>query len=283
MAIRYRLLAVDVDGTLMNTRNELPDAHRAALHRAHEAGLTVCLCTGRTYSEARPVIEAIGLDSDIGIFVFGAVVSRLPAGKTLHRATIAPDVADRLVRHFQHHGYPVLVLYDADQTSMDYRFVHGEQNVDVFERWLEAAPAVVERIDAWHPIAADPVRVGVIDDIANAPHTMRQLADAFQPGELKWNSITAPNYGLHVVECFAPQVSKWHGITRVTESLGIDGSQVAAIGDDVNDLEMIRHAGLSIAMGNAIEPIKAAAHRIAPTNDENGVAAAIEAILEGRW
>ena len=276
----YRFLAIDVDGTLMNSRNELPAANRAALHRAHEAGLTVCLCTGRTLSETQPVIEEIGLDIDAGVFVFGAVISRLPSGETVSRSTIGEPAASAIVAHFQSREYPVLALYDAAQTGTDYRFVPGRRNAEIFEQWIEMAPARCERLAEWTPTEYDPVRITVVDEPSCIDETLASVRRAFPPDVAKCNSIFAPNYGLHVVECFAPQVDKWRGIMQVADPMGITREQVVAIGDDVNDLEMIREAGLGIAMGNAIEPVKAAAQRQVTSNDACGVAEAIDMILK---
>lgn len=279
MGLKYRFLAIDVDGTLMNSRNELPPAHREALHRAHQAGMTVCLCTGRMLAEARSVLDEIGLDSDVGVFVFGAIVSELSTGRTLHRTTIPHHLADRLVAHFQSLDSPVLVLYDSAEAGVDYRFIPGKRNRQYFERWLEISPSRSDRVREWRPSPFDPVRIGIIEDPAHIAETFASVQQAFSPDELKYNSIFAPNYGLHVVECFAPTVNKWHGIMQVAGPMGIDGSQVVAIGDDVNDLEMIRHAGLGVAMGNAIAPVKAVARWHVPSNDEGGLAVAIDRVL----
>jgi 5-amino-6-(5-phospho-D-ribitylamino)uracil phosphatase len=281
MGLKYRFLAIDVDGTLMNSRNELPEANRAALHRAHQAGMTVCLCTGRMLAEARSVIEQLGLDSDVGVFVFGAIVSELSTGRTLHRTTIPEPTATRLIDHFRSTGSPVLVLYDSAEAGVDYRLVPGERNREAFEGWLAISPSRAERLREWQPMSCQPVRIGVIEEPAQVAETFASVQARFLPEELKFNSIFAPNYGLHVVECFAPGVSKWHGIQQVTGPLGIDETQVVAIGDDINDLEMIRKAGLGVAMGNAIAPIKAAARWHAPSNDDCGVAATIDRLLNG--
>ncbi|UCD28267.1 MAG: HAD family hydrolase [Planctomycetota bacterium] len=272
-------MAVDVDGTLMDSRNELPVANKVALHKAHQAGMMVCLCTGRSLTETRAVIDQLGLDSDLGIFVFGAIVSELPAGKTLYRTGIDDSLTERLITYFRSHGHAILVLYDASEAGFDYHLVRGERFTEACEQWLELAPTQAEEIDEWLPGQYEPIRIGVIEDPKHIDRTLASLKRAFPPEELKCNAIYAPNYGLHVVECFAPQVSKWHGIKQVAGQRGIDDSQIAAIGDDINDLEMIRHAGFSVAMGNAIEQVKAAANLQVPTHDQNGVAKAVEAIL----
>jgi 5-amino-6-(5-phospho-D-ribitylamino)uracil phosphatase len=282
MTPKYRLLAVDVDGTLMNSRNQLPDANREALHRAHAAGITLCLCTGRSWSEARGVIEQLNLDLDLGIFVFGAAISELPSGRTVKRTPIPDPLATRLVEHFQSDGHPVLVLYDVTEAGLDYRLVRGSRNQAAYEQWLRVSPANCQVVDGWEAGGPEPLRIGIIEQPADIRATMERLAAEFPPVELKYNPIYAPNYGMHVVECFSPQVNKWYGITQVAHRLGIEASQIATIGDDVNDVEMIAQAGLGIAMGNAIERVKAVAKWHAPTNDQAGLAAAVDALMGRR-
>jgi hypothetical protein len=222
------------------------------------------------------------LDSDIGIFVFGAVISELPSGNTIQRTTLEPAVAQRLIEYFQSRDFPVLVLYDAAQTPVDYHLLPGGRNVAAFDRWVALSPAQHEHVDVWRPGQFSPIRIGIIDDPAHIRETVTLLGQEFSPQELKFNPIYAPNYGLHVVECFAPAVNKWYGISEVARRLGIDRKQVAAVGDDVNDREMLAEAGLGIAMGNAPEAIKSVARWVAPTNDSGGLAAAVEAVLNGK-
>ena len=85
-----------------------------------------------------------------------------------------------------------------------------------------------------------------------------------------------------MVECFAAPVNKWYGISQVARQFGIPREQIVTIGDDVNDYEMILEAGLGVAMGNAIDRIKRVARWHAPTQDQCGVAATIDALLSGR-
>lgn len=278
MAQGYRLLAVDVDGTLLDSRGRLPAENRSALHRAHQAGLKICICTGRSLTETRGVIAEVGLDLDWGVFAFGAIVSDIATGRTLAARPMLPDVARRLVEYFQQAGYPVLMLYDAAAGGPDYRVLPGRLNVEAYHRWAEVTPAALE----WLPQGADPgrpLRVGVIVH-PEAVQTVREgVQAAFDLEEVKCNSIFAPNYGLHVVECFDGQVNKWFGIRQLTGPAGIEDAQVVAIGDDINDLEMIREAGLGAAMGNAIPPIREVARRIVATNDQAGVAQLINDLL----
>lgn len=282
MPIPYRLLTVDIDGTLVDSRSQLPDRNRAALHAAHEAGLRVCLCTGRSVAETRSVLAKLDLELDAAVLVFGAIVWDLRENKTLLRSHLATDIAERLVRFFTQRRDPILMLFDVSEGGVDYRLIRGERNAQAYEGWISQSPAVVERIDTWTPAIGQPIRIGVIEEPASIDETMRALRSEFSPEDVKYNAIFAPNYGFHVIECFAPHVSKWHGIGHLLRLWGIAPSEVVAVGDDINDVEMIAGAGLGVAMGNAIEAVRKAAKWQVPTNNECGVAVLVDALLAGK-
>lgn len=274
-----QLLAIDVDGTLLNSRGELSAVNREALHRAHRAGMTISLCTGRNWIEAQTVIDQIGLDLTAGIFVFGAVVADLMQNRVTFRNSMSPNLADRLVRHLGNLGHHVLVLYDRTEAGCDYVLVEGSGNGEAYDRWLTLTPSRAERMAEWQPRDCPPLRVGIIERPERIEKTLSGLQATFPPDQAKINSIYAPNYGFHVVECFSPKVNKWHGITQLAERLGIPLNRVATVGDDVNDLEMISHAGFGVAMGNAIPAVKAVAAWETRTNDQDGVALLIDRLL----
>ena len=99
------------------------------------------------------------------------------------------------------------------------------------------------------------------------------------PGQLSTHVLRSPRYRGFLVEIMPADVSKWSAVRRLAESWNIDESEICAVGDDVNDLAMIRAAGLGVAMGNAVPEVKAAADRIAPTHDEDGLVQVVEWIL----
>ena len=88
---------------------------------------------------------------------------------------------------------------------------------------------------------------------------------------------------VHVLEVFDAGANKWTAVDRLARECGVEASRIAAIGDEVNDESMIRHAGLGVAMGNAVPRVREAASRRTRTNDDDGVAHAIENILRGEW
>jgi hypothetical protein len=279
--VKYRLLAIDVDGTLVNTSGEIPEANLKALHEAHESGLTLCLCTGRSLTEAKSVIQKIGLDLDVGVFVFGAIVADLRTFGTLYASPFTPELADRVIHHFQARGHPVWLLFDPHTSGLEYQLIAGTRGREASELWAERTPSRVERREAWEPGPHAPIRIGVIESPESIAEVVADLHAAFAPGDIKFNAIHAPNYGIDVVECFMPMVNKWSGIMKVADRLEIRREEIVTIGDDINDLEMIREAGLGVAMGNAIEPIKRAAREQVADNNAAGVAELVRKLLSG--
>lgn len=281
MNLRYRLAAIDIDGTLLNTAQQVPARNLEALRKAHAAGMELCLCTGRSLTETLPVAESTGLALRYAVLVFGAIVADLRTGQTLSRATLADDLTAALVDHFRSRGYPILLLYDVSEAGLDYRVLDGERNAAAYRQWLEVAPTRAEWCRQLPKAGPQPIRIGIIEAPEGIEQAIGEVRSEFPATAAKINAIYAPNYGFHVIECFAPQVNKWHGISVLCDRLGIAGSQVVAIGDDVNDVEMIAQAGLGVAMGNAVEAVRAVARRQVPDNNACGLAVLLEDLLAG--
>ncbi len=276
----YQLLAIDLDGTLLNSQHALSAENRDALHRAHAVGVKVVLCTGRSYTETRPVIADIGLDLDAAVSVFGALITDVPTGRTLLRTPFQPEVARAATAWFQERGYPVLWLLDPDEVGFDGYSFPGERRHAAYDRWLQRTPCRI-RVEAAPPATAggEVVRVTVVDDPEKLESLARDFGVAFA-GRVAHNVLSAPSYRVTLIECFAPQVNKWYGIEQLCRRWGIDPARTVAIGDDVNDLEMLQRAGLSFAVANAKPAVRAAARRFTASNDEHGVARVIAEILD---
>lgn len=276
--MKYDLLAIDLDGTLLDSQHRLVPANRAALHRAHQAGMRIVICTGRSFTETRPVLADIGLDLDAAVSVFGAIITEVASGHTIDRTPIPLEVAHAATNWFQQKGYPVLWLMDADEIGFDGYLVDGPRRHPGVDRWLALSPCRVERVSVIPPDAAAPVRLSIIDDEAVLPELSTHLHAAFD-GRLTHNLLHAPPYRLSLIEAFAPPVNKWYAVHKLCARWGLDPRRTVAIGDDVNDVQMIRNAGLGVAMGNAAPAVKAVADELTATNDEGGVALVIDRLL----
>lgn len=258
----------------------MPPRSRAALHAAHQFGLKIVLCTGRSFTETRPILDQIGLDLDATVTVGGALLSEVATGETIDCTTIALDVALESAAWFLRRGYAVLWLRDAREAGFDGYLIDAPRRHPAIDRWLELTPCRMRILDALPDDAQPPLRVTVVDDIAVLDGVSAEFQRDFD-GRLTNNVISVPTYGFTVLEAFDARVDKWYGIAKLCDRWGIDTCRTVAVGDDVNDLPMVRNAGLGVAVANAKPAVKTAAGRIVAGNDECGVADLIEQLLQG--
>jgi len=285
--MRYRLIAIDLDGTLLCPRGEVSEQNRAALHAAHEAGALIVPCTGRGWRESRRVFEALP-GRAMGVFNTGAIVCDLDTGQTRNRVAFERSLTTQVVDLMSGNDEAVLLYTDGSATGYDYivtgRGEPTEKTVWWFEqcglRWAtqpELDDAVLDHV----------VRVGAIAKVDRAVRAVDRLRERFggQIEAFSFEALQDPGSDepTHIVECFVSGVTKWRGIEVIAQQHGIQPSEVAVLGDQINDVPMFQRAGCAVAMGNAIPVIKESAHYHTLTNDEHGVAHAIQKMLDGDW
>lgn len=275
----YELLAIDLDGTLLDSQHALPAENRAALHRAHESGIRIVLCTGRAFAETRPVLDEIGLDLDATVTVFGALVTDVATGRTLDRTPMSPAVAREATAWFQRLGYPVMWLTDPNEAGTDGYVLSGARRHPGVDAWLARTPCTVAEVDRLPDDCAAPLRLSIIDEGEILDELSARLRTTFD-GRMTHNVLHAPPYRLSLIEAFAPQVNKWYAVEKLCRWWGIDPGRTIAIGDDVNDVAMIAGAGLGVAVANARPVVQAAARRVVASNDACGVAQLLAEVLE---
>lgn len=275
---RYELVAIDLDGTLLDGEQRVSQRNREALHAAHEAGLKLVLCTGRSYTETRRILDEIGLDLDATITVGGALISDAQSGNTLASVTIEDPIARRALQWFAERGFCVMWLVDRAAHGHDGYFVESGRIHPALERWFKLTPCEMARLDELPAEVEPTLRVTVVDEM----NVLSELSPVFRAAftdELTHNVIEVPAYRFTVIESFAAPVTKWSAIQRLCARWGIAESATAAIGDDTNDLPMIASAGLGVAVGNAKDAVKSVAQREVTTNEDGGVAELLEHLL----
>lgn len=285
--MRYRLIAIDLDGTLLCPDGKVSEENRIALHRAHEAGAIIIPCTGRGWGESRGVVTSIP-DTEVGVFNTGAMVVGLRDGKTHNRAAFEAGLARELIALMAEQDEAVLLYTDPAQTGYEY-VVTGKGEPTKNTRWWfehnKLRWAVQPELDG--ALLDHIVRVGSIalagrarEVVGSLRKSLGERVEAFSFEALQDPGAVEPS---HIVECFSAGVTKWRGIEWVAAQHGIQASEVAVIGDQINDVPMFERAGCAVAMGNAIDAIKDAAHYHTLRNDEHGVAHAIQKMLDGSW
>jgi len=283
--MKYRMLAIDLDGTLLDPRGHLSPENLNAVRCAQDAGALVVLCTGRGLKEAQQIIDQVGHDCP-AVLAGGAQISDPATGQTLYRAGLEPHVALDVVMQLAPHG-AALALVDPQQTEVDYIVVNPGAMTDNTRWWFERLGAKTRELeqptleDMHHVIRAG--MVGFNDDMAVRQAELEQrFGDALC---LQHFQAVQQEDGLaiHVLEVFAAGVNKWSGLQWLAELHDIAPDRIAAIGDHINDVSMVRHAACGIAMANAVDEVRAVADHVTHGHDASGVAMAIVKMLDGTW
>ncbi len=280
-----RMLAIDLDGTLL-TRQGVSDHDREAIRRARDAGIEVVVATGRAWLESREALDVIG-DSGVMIAAGGALLHDAATGRTLARSVVHPEIIEAIVNSLRSHGHVVHLLQDAEAAGFDYWMV-GWDRLHEASRWWFDRHAVTAR---W---------AGRIDQVADLAHTVRvgttasgshleRIADELRHdlGDRvmlqSWPAVVeseATGETIHLLEAFDPEVDKWTMLARLARDRDIATEEIVAIGDGLNDVGMIRGAGIGIAMAGADARVRAVAD-VETGPPGRGVGDAVLALLDG--
>ena len=276
--MRYRLLALDLDGTALDPAGDLTDDVRDAVAAARASGLRVVLCTGRRFRTALPVAQELSLSGAI-VVNNGVLVKDLASGRTLSHRYLSDGVSAEVLALVREAGSP-LVYVDAYEERIDI-LIEDHGRAHPFQReYLEDNTDFTRVVDDLENTGRDDViMMSTMGDEATL-RALRSRAERDLGGRVRMHSLINKNYRGQILEFLAPGTGKWPALRRIAADEGIDPRQIAAVGDDDNDVEMIRGAGLGIAMGNAVDSAKAAAVHVTRSNAEGGVVEAIERVLE---
>ena len=281
-----RLLALDLDGTLLNSRGQVSEGNRKALEQARELGVRVAIVTGRRFRDARPTALELGLDVPV-IAHNGALtkhartletVAVLPLPLTAARRALEVGRAagaDALLSD-DHEGLGVLV-YDhlsgdnyAAQLYVNWaRRIHGENGQEA----VRQVASLEEFLDH------EPVHLAFSGGCAKMKALEKVLLEELGTA-VKIFSTTYQNKDFTLLDIVHPEASKGLGVAAAAAELGVLREEVMAVGDNLNDLEMLCYAGIGVVMENA----EASLHEInglhaTRTNDDDGVALAIERFI----
>jgi len=268
----FRLLALDIDGTLLRSDKALSPRTRAAVDRARAAGVKLVLATGRRHPSARRVAEGLGgapplvLHNGALVVEAGEVVRVSPLPRAAARAAVLAGRACGLepVVHRGLRGEGTLVVEAAVRSRLVSYYV--ERN----------GPDVRVVADLLEDLAGeDPIQVMFGGEAGEVDRSLPDLAAAL-PGEARIERTVYPRNGVVLLDVIERGVSKAEALAFLQRRLGIAPAETLAIGDNWNDREMLAAAGLGFVMGNADPGLHRLGLPVLPTNDEDGVAVAIE-------
>jgi len=274
-----RLLALDIDGTLLNPQFRISVADLSALQRARESGVEVLLVTGRRHDFALPIAQQLGFD--LWLISSNGAITRSLQGETFYRdllpAATCRDLCQSMV---QFRGNAVLTFDKRGKGAIVLE--HMDELENSIRRWLEKN---LEYIDFVVPVeeslVTDPVQAMFCGPISRMHQALAALQACHLASEITVLRTEYPARDLSIVDVLNKDCSKGHALERWAHHRGIPREQVMAIGDNYNDIEMLAFAGYPVIMGNASEDLRGRGWKVTLPNDQNGVAAALEPVLSG--
>jgi Cof subfamily protein (haloacid dehalogenase superfamily) len=273
-----RLIAIDLDGTLLNSKVELPQPNLDALRRAHKAGIEIVLGTGRRHDFALPIARS--LDFDLWLFSSNGAVTRSTAGETFHRDLLPKQTAVKLAQAMRkYRNYMVLTFDRAGMGAIVCE--NHDQLYGVIQRWMEKNAPFIEYISPIEDaLSEDPIQAMFCGPVELMDRAQEELAVCGFSHEFTALRTQYDFRDLCIVDLLNAGCSKGHALERWAGHRGLDRSEVMAIGDNYNDIEMLTFAGHPVIMGNAADDLKQNGWTVTLHHDEHGVAAAIDRVLE---
>ncbi len=269
-----RLIALDIDGTLLDSRWQLPEANRVAVAEAARRGIEVALVTGRRYDFAMPVAHQ--LDSTLTMIVSNGALIRSKEGRTHLRRLLPKTTAERVLQITNQWRAGAAVIFDRPRENQlmletldpddSLRYVYYSRNMEFI--------GVANPLETC--LTEDPIQVmlsGRIDSMREAEARLRgaPFAEEFR---LAVTSYERKDFAM--IDVIPPGCSKGSSLAEWAALRGFTREEVMAIGDNHNDLEMLSFAGIPVVMGNSVPALKTYGWHETGTNDEDGVALAIE-------
>ena len=272
--MRIKLIGADLDGTLLRDDKSLSPRTAAAVRRFTRAGGVFVLASGRVLSAIAPVAEQLP-EAAYQMEAGGAVLRRTSDGEILYHRPVRKESLDALARILPECGAPYdLFSMGVGQTREDLYETVGEwllrtTGTDLFFRTRRPVESYAPFFSGERP--AEKISL-FFDDHETRSRARRMLDEV--PGIVVTSSLPM---NLEIMDC---EATKGCALMSLAETLGIRPEETAAFGDNDNDRTMIAAAGIGVAMGNALDDLKAAADLVAPSNEDDGVARVMEEWME---
>jgi Cof subfamily protein (haloacid dehalogenase superfamily) len=273
--LTIRLLALDIDGTILDSRGQVSAANRQAIAQAIEAGVEVALATGRRYDFARPVFEQ--LPGPLTLILSNGAIVKTCEGETLMRHLLPRQIARTVLSRVPQHRDSAAVVFDRPREgqvvfeAIDWEHpLHGR--FFAFNRPFLSEVAPLEAC-----LTEDPIQVMFSGGCVAMRAVVEDLEGAAPDFSVALTQYEHRDFSL--VDVVRAGCSKGMALREWSERRGFRREEVMAMGDNLNDLQMLEFAGTPVLMGNALAELKARGWPVTATNDDDGVARAIETFV----
>ncbi|RMG76506.1 MAG: HAD family hydrolase [Chloroflexi bacterium] len=261
-----KLIVVDLDGTLLNDNHQLSERNERALKDAISQGVQVVIATGKTFTSARTIIEKLDLKTP-GIYVQGLTIYQ-PDGTLIWQQTLPADVCRRVITFAEDRGFTVVAY--AGTRILCRELADGIEQLA--EKYHEPMP---EGVGPLQNILFDLNINKLMIVKQNNPKKITALRWLLKR-QLDGQGRLVQAMLKDMVEVLPPNTSKGSALKHLLKTLGVEAENVLAIGDGENDIEMIQLAGVGVAVANADERLKSVADHVVASNQDDGVAEAVE-------
>ncbi len=277
MKPHIRLLAIDIDGTLLDPQFQVSEANLAALRRAHDAGVEVVLVTGRRHMFALPIAQALGFE--LWLISSNGAVTKSTTGEHLHTELLPAATTRKLIAGMAEFRGNAVLTFDRDGKGSLVVERTDELHGSI-SRWMEKNAAYIEKVvPLEHSLTEDPIQAMFCGGIARMKEAQRHLATLGMSEEITVLKTEYEARDLCIIDVLRHGCSKGHAVRRFAEYKGIARERVMAIGDNYNDIEMLEFAAFPVIMGNACAELKQLGWTVTLPNDQSGVAAAVESVI----
>ena len=281
-----RLISLDIDGTLLpSSGTVVSERNRRALLRAESTGIEIVIATGRRQAYAAPLIAPLGLKQETVLITSNGTVTRTLAGERMERALLPVETARELCGALRQFGGTTVFTFDRDGKgelvieSMEQLHARIALWVEANRPWIEEVRPLEGAFDAGEP----PVQGMVCGTPEEMDRAEAWLATSPFAEKIEMHQTQYPARNLSILDILPPGQSKGVALEKLARRRGLRREEIMAVGDNFNDLEMLKFAGHPVLMANAapdlLEIGREMGWRITPTNDEDGVAQVVEDVV----
>lgn len=273
-----RLLATDIDGTLLNPQFQVSEGDLDALRRAHASGMEIVLVTGRRHSFALPIAKQLGFD--LWLISSNGAVTRSLSGETFHRDLMPSETCRQLCGAMQEFRGNTILTFDKETKGAIVLERLDELGTSI-RRWLEKNIEFIEFVvPIEQALTTDPVQTMFCGTMARMSLALQALEAAGLEEKITVLRTEYPARDLSMIDVLNAGCSKGHALERWAAYRGYRRDEVMAVGDNHNDVEMLEFAGRPVIMGNACEELRGRGWHVTRGNDACGLAAALEGVIE---
>ena len=268
--MKYKLLALDLDDTLLNEKSKISSRNIAAIRKVAGKGVLVTIATGRMYRSTLPYARELEVDLPL-ITYHGALIKKAGNNEVLRYAAVPCDMALELLELGEKNDFHLNLYFD------DKLFAKEENESTRFYQTIGSVP--VETVGSLSRFLfqekIDPIKLTIINQDGRLEGIQQMLQDRYS------SELTILQSRPFFLEITHKEATKGQALDFLAKKKGITAEEVVAIGDSYNDIDMLQYAGMGVAVANAPEPVRSVADVITRANTEDGVAVFLEEYLLG--